>query len=169
MKVLQLVGHSEPQNLEGRFRSDRLLLMSTDPVAQVKVWRMPAYVSAQVLGCQTEAVFASSLSQSRTAPAPPPETQALRRLELANFLPVPSPKLYIALGFIEGRELSSAQDFRLALLCNLNKFQFMVLYLEVLLLHRTAGRGRLYRVVGWREDAGAIRTPKKEDRIFAYS
>jgi hypothetical protein len=37
MNILQLVAHSQPQNLEGRFRSNRLLLMSTDPVSQVKV------------------------------------------------------------------------------------------------------------------------------------
>lgn len=46
MKILQLVAHSQPQNLEGRFRSDRLLLLSADPVALVKVWRRPTYVSA---------------------------------------------------------------------------------------------------------------------------
>ena len=46
MNILQLVAHSQPQNLEGRFRSDRLLLTSTDPVALVKVWRRPAYVLA---------------------------------------------------------------------------------------------------------------------------
>lgn len=46
MNILQLVAHSQPQNLEGRFRSDRLLLISTDPVALVKVWRRPTYVSA---------------------------------------------------------------------------------------------------------------------------
>jgi len=46
-------------------------------------------------------------------PPPPPThqplTQAQRRLQLANFLPVPSPKLYIGLGFIDGGELSPAQ------------------------------------------------------------
>jgi len=44
-----------------------------------------------------------------TLPAHLPLTQALRRLELANFLPVPSPKLYLGLGFFEGWELSPAQ------------------------------------------------------------
>lgn len=42
-------------------------------------------------------------------PTHQPLAQAQRRLELANFLPVPSPKLYIGLSFIEGRELSAAQ------------------------------------------------------------
>jgi len=46
MKILQLVARSQPQNFEDRLRSDRLLLMSTDPVALVKVWRRPTYVSA---------------------------------------------------------------------------------------------------------------------------